>query len=98
MRSLSPAERKLVDDNKLDPTSIPATGKKGQLTKSDVETFIAKGAAAPASPSLAPVPRPAPAVPSATIVSAANLPPRAEDPREEIVKMSRLRQRIARSV
>ena len=92
---LSPAVRKLVDDNKLDPSSITATGKKGQLTKADVEAFIAKGAAVPASPALALVPRPAPAVPSATVVSAANLPPRAEDPREEIVKMSRLRQRIA---
>ena len=92
---LSPAVRKLVDDNKLDPSSIAATGKKGQLTKADVEAFIAKSAAVPASPDLAPVPRPAPAVPSANIVPAANLPPRAEDPREEIVKMSRLRQRIA---
>ena len=92
---LSPAVRKLVDDNKLDPSIIAATGKKGQLTKADVEAFIAKFAAVPASPALAPVPRPDPAVPSATIVSAANLPPRAEDPREEIVKMSRLRQRIA---
>ena len=92
---LSPAVRKLVDDNKLDPTSIPATGKKGQLTKADVEAFIAKGAAAPASPAPVPALRPAPAAPSASTVSAADLPPRAEDPREETVKMSRLRQRIA---
>jgi len=92
---LSPAVRKLVYDNKLDPSSIPATGKKGQLTKADVEAFIAKAAAALASPAPAPVPRPAPPVPSASIVSPADLPPRAEDPREEIVKMSRLRQRIA---
>ena len=92
---LSPAVRKLVYDNKLDPSSIPATGKKGQLTKVDVEAFIAKAAAAPVSPAPAPVPRPAPPVPSASTVSPADLPPRAEDPREEIVKMSRLRQRIA---
>ena len=94
---LSPAVRKLVDDNKLDPSAIPATGKKGQLTKGDIEAFMAKGAAAPApaAPTPAPAPRPAPAAPSARIVSAAELPPRAEDPREEIVKMSRLRQRIA---
>ena len=92
---MSPAVRKLVEDNKLDPSSIPATGKKGQITKADVEAFIAKDAAATASPTPAPVPRPAPAVPSRSIVSAADLPTRAEDPREEIVKMSRLRQRIA---
>lgn len=36
-----------------------------------------------------------PTAPTASIVPAAELPPRAEDPREEIVKMSRLRQRIA---
>ena len=92
---LSPAVRKMVDDKKLDPTSIPATGKKGQLTKADVEAFIAKGAAAPASPAPVPALRPAPAAPSASTVFAADLPPRAEDPREETVKMSRLRQRIA---
>jgi 2-oxoglutarate dehydrogenase E2 component (dihydrolipoamide succinyltransferase) len=94
---LSPAVRKLIDDNKLDPAAIPASGKKGQLTKGDVEAFIAQcGTAAPAAAKPAPVAaRPMPTAPTASIVPAAELPPRAEDPREEIVKMSRLRQRIA---
>lgn len=94
---LSPAVRKLIDDNKLDPAAIPASGKKGQLTKGDVEAFIAQcGTAAPATAKPAPVAaRPMPTAPTASIVPAAELPPRAEDPREEIVKMSRLRQRIA---
>ena len=94
---LSPAVRKLIDDNKLDPAAIPASGKKGQLTKGDVEAFIAQcGTAAPATAKPAPVAaRPMPTAPTASIVPAAKLPPRAEDPREEIVKMSRLRQRIA---
>ena len=48
---LSPAVRKLVDDNMLDPVLIPATGKKGQLTKADVEAHIATGVARPASAS-----------------------------------------------
>ena len=82
-----------MDDNKLDPTSIPATGKKGG--SQGVSRHLSPRAPLPVSPALAPVPRPATAVPSANIVPAANLPPRAEDPREEIVKMSRLRQRIA---
>ena len=90
---LSPAVRKLVDDNNLDASAIPATGKKGQLTKADVEAFLTKDRAAPAAP--APAPRPMPAPPITGMVPADELPPRPEDPREEVVKMSRLRQRIA---
>ncbi|GIS17889.1 MAG: hypothetical protein CM15mP119_2930 [Alphaproteobacteria bacterium] len=33
---LSPAVRKLVDENNLDPKAIVATGKDGRLTKADV--------------------------------------------------------------
>jgi 2-oxoglutarate dehydrogenase E2 component (dihydrolipoamide succinyltransferase) len=91
---LSPAVRKLIGDNQLDPAAISASGKKGQLTKGDVEAFIARSGTGASKPTPTPA-RPIPAVPSAGIVSAAELPPRAEDPREEIVKMSRLRQRIA---
>ena len=90
---LSPAVRKLVDDNNFDASAIPATGKKGQLTKADVEAFLAKDRAALAAP--APAPRPMPAPPITGMVPADELPPRPEDPREEVVKMSRLRQRIA---
>ena len=91
---LSPAVRKLVDDNKLNASAIPATGKKDQLTKMDVKAFIAKGPAEPTTPT----PTTAlsmPTSPTAGIVPAGELPPRPEDPREEVVKMSRLRQRIA---
>ena len=77
----------------MDASAILATGKKGQLTKADVEAFLAKGRAAPAAP--APAPRPMPAPPITGMVPADELPPRPEDPREEVVKMSRLRQRIA---
>ena len=90
---LSPAVRKLVDDNNLDASAIPATGKKGQLTKADVEAFLAKGRAAPARHRAAPRPYARP--PITGMVPADELPPRPEDPREEVVKMSRLRQRIA---
>ncbi|MEL0111601.1 MAG: 2-oxoglutarate dehydrogenase complex dihydrolipoyllysine-residue succinyltransferase [Rickettsiales bacterium] len=96
-RKLSPAVRKLVEENKLDAAAIPATGKKDQLTKADVEAFIAKGGAAAPTPTPAAAPaRPMPApAPMGGIVPAAELPPRPEDPREEVVRMSRLRQRIA---
>ncbi|MED5359486.1 MAG: 2-oxoglutarate dehydrogenase complex dihydrolipoyllysine-residue succinyltransferase [Pseudomonadota bacterium] len=90
---LSPAVRKLVDDNNFDASAIPATGKKGQLTKADVEGFLTNDRAAPAAP--APAPRPMPAPPITGMIPADELPPRPKDPREEVVKMSRLRQRIA---
>jgi 2-oxoglutarate dehydrogenase E2 component (dihydrolipoamide succinyltransferase) len=78
-----PAVRKLLDDNRLDPAAIPATGKDGRLTKGDVLSAVATPAAAPAPAPVAP--RPAP-------VSSG---PRPEAAREERVRMTRLRQRIA---
>ena len=91
---LSPAVRKLVDDNNLNASAIPATGKKGQLTKMDVEAFMAKEL----TEHLKPAPTTARRMstsPTADIARMDELPPRPEDPREEVVKMSRLRQRIA---
>ena len=81
---LSPAVRKLVEENNLDPSQITGTGKDGRLTKGDVLLFM-KDDGATAAPAAQPVPA-HPAAPSE---------PRAEDPREERVKMTRLRQRIA---
>ncbi|NQV82883.1 MAG: 2-oxoglutarate dehydrogenase complex dihydrolipoyllysine-residue succinyltransferase [Rhodospirillales bacterium] len=78
-KPLSPAVRKLVDDNNFDPAQIPATGQDGRLTKGDVLDYIAKGGA------------PKPAAPAA----AAPLPPRPDDPREERVRMSKLRKIIS---
>jgi 2-oxoglutarate dehydrogenase E2 component (dihydrolipoamide succinyltransferase) len=74
-----PAARKLVDDNKLDAAAIPATGRDGRLTKGDVLAAVATPAPAAAS-------APKPFQPSG---------PRAQAAREERVKMTRLRQRIA---
>ena len=81
---LSPAVRKLVEENNLDPSQITGTGKDGRLTKGDVLLFMKDDGA-----TAAPAAQPAPAHPAATSE------PRAEDPREERVKMTRLRQRIA---
>jgi len=96
--TLSPAVRKLVDDNKLDVSQIPATGPKGQITKGDVLNYMEKGAkpAAPAAKPTPPAPpAPAPRLPAAP-VPVGELPPRPVDPRgEERVRLSRLRQRIA---
>ena len=85
---LAPAVRKLIDDNKLDPAAIPATGAGGRLVKGDVLAFLKR----PAAP--APTPPPAPTAPPPA--TPAMLAERTSDPRgEEVVRMSRLRQRIA---
>jgi len=96
--ALSPAVRKLVDENNLDPNAITGTGKDGRLTKGDVLEAIKNGTASKAAAS-APAPAPAAAPAQAAAASApapgAQFPPRPVGPREERVKMSRLRQRIA---
>ena len=84
---LSPAVKRLVEENNLDPRRIPATGKDGRLTKGDVLTAIESGSAKAAAPSLtasAPVSSQPPAV-----------MPRSDNPREERVPMTRLRKVIA---
>jgi len=88
VKTLSPAVRKLVEDNDLDPAKIKPTGKDGRLTKEDVQGAIEAGSAKRTYSAA-----PAAAVPAA---AAGPLPPRPEDPREERVKMTRLRQAIAR--
>ena len=42
-QTLSPAVRRLVEENNLNPAAIPASGKDGRLTKADVQNAIAKG-------------------------------------------------------
>ncbi|HEY6874724.1 MAG TPA: dihydrolipoamide acetyltransferase family protein [Candidatus Dormibacteraeota bacterium] len=49
---ISPAVRKLVEDNKLDLAQIPATGPGGRVTREDVQSYLAKRPAPQA-----PVPR-----------------------------------------
>ena len=86
---LSPAVKRLVEENNLDASQIPATGKDGRLTKGDVlaaiEKGIGKASASPAASS------------SAVPVSSAPAPvqPRVDSPREERVPMTRLRKVIA---
>jgi 2-oxoglutarate dehydrogenase E2 component (dihydrolipoamide succinyltransferase) len=93
---LSPAVRKLIEENRLDPQAIPASGKDGRLTKGDVLAFLESGgakaapAAAPPSGGVVPFPIAAPAVTAA--------PPRpavAPAAGEERVRMTRLRKMIA---
>ncbi len=82
--ALSPAVRKLIEEEHLDPAVIPATGKDGRLTKGDVLAYL-KETPSPAS-------SPAPADTAAAVVQ---IPARPAGPREERVPMTRLRRRIA---
>jgi len=85
---LSPAVRRLVEENNLNPASIKGTGVDGRLTKADVLAHMKGGTAAAAAP--------AATVQSPAVSAAPRQTPRAEDAaREERVPMSKLRQVIA---
>jgi 2-oxoglutarate dehydrogenase E2 component (dihydrolipoamide succinyltransferase) len=103
---LSPSVRRLVEENHLDPATIPASGRDGRLTKADVVDYLgrkpadrAPAAAPAAAPVAPPVPAPAPAAPSAAPPAArrpASPLPAADGARaEQRVPMTRLRARIA---
>jgi 2-oxoglutarate dehydrogenase E2 component (dihydrolipoamide succinyltransferase) len=88
---LSPSVRRLVEENKLDPGAIPASGKDGRLTKSDVVGFLGKQPNGGAQPAAAPA---APA-PTARAPTPAARPSVTGGRAEQRVPMTRLRQRIA---
>ncbi len=81
--TMSPAVRRAVIEHGVDPTTIKGTGKDGRLTKEDVVAAAKAKDAAPASTQTATsAPAPAPAAKG--------------ERREERVKMTRLRQTIAK--
>ncbi len=79
-RPVSPAVRRVTTEAGVNPADIAGSGKGGRVTKGDALSYIQSGASA-AKPASAP---------------AAARPPRDLGPREERVKMTRLRQTIAR--
>jgi 2-oxoglutarate dehydrogenase E2 component (dihydrolipoamide succinyltransferase) len=85
---LSPAVRKLIEENALDPSAITGTGRDGRILKGDVLSLLQ----AAVSEAPKPTPAPAPAASVAPPEAAAESP---EAAREERVPMSRLRQRVA---
>ena len=84
-----PSAAKLMADNNLAAGSVPGTGRDGRVTKGDVLSAVAGGAAA--APAAAARP-PAPALPQ---VSAPVSAPDLGDRPEQRVPMSRLRARVA---
>ena len=80
--ALSPAVRRAVLEHGVDPATITGTGKDGRITKEDVV------AAASSKPAAAPAAAPAPASTAAPAASTGR--------KEERVRMTRLRQTVAR--
>jgi 2-oxoglutarate dehydrogenase E2 component (dihydrolipoamide succinyltransferase) len=90
---LSPAVRKMVEEHGLDPAAIAGTGKDGRLTKADVQAHL-DGGGTKATPAPAPVAQPTEAPAPRERVMVAPTEPDPEG-REERVRMTRLRKRIA---
>jgi len=88
----SPAARKLIDENNLDASVVPATGKGGLITKEDVVSYM--GASTKAAPISVPqtdtkkAAAPAPSMPSLDIPGQGRI--------EKRVPMPRLRASVAR--
>ncbi|QGP78825.1 2-oxoglutarate dehydrogenase complex dihydrolipoyllysine-residue succinyltransferase [Sphingobium sp. CAP-1] len=80
--TLSPAVRRLVLEHGLDPSKIKGTGKDGRLTKDDVMAAVAAGTAKAAA-----------VAPAAAAVDA---PAAGPGRKQERVKMTRLRQTVAK--
>src|SRR5205085_5256624 len=96
--TLSPAVRRAVLEYHVDPTKIRGTGKDGRLTKDDgIATAEAQKASTPAQAGAqAPQAKaPAPAAQPSTPAKAW-APASAGERREERVRMSRLRQTVAK--
>lgn len=101
----SPAARKALDEAGLSAGDVQGSGKRGQVLKSDVAAAVAKGPAGGGAVAAAPAAASAPAAQAMTYMAAPQPVPlqqvRAPSvpndvAREERVKMTRLRQTIAR--
>ncbi len=81
---MTPVARAIADANGLDPATLRGSGASGRVMKDDVLTVLEGGRAAASAPAaaVAPAPAPAPA-------------PRTPGAREERVKMTPLRKRVA---
>ncbi|MGA0806942.1 MAG: 2-oxoglutarate dehydrogenase complex dihydrolipoyllysine-residue succinyltransferase [Pseudohongiellaceae bacterium] len=77
---MSPAAKKLIEENNLDPNNVPSTGKDGRITKEDVVNFLG-------------APKPAPEVVAAAVQIGGGVSNQARP--EQRVPMTRLRAKVA---
>jgi 2-oxoglutarate dehydrogenase E2 component (dihydrolipoamide succinyltransferase) len=84
---LSPVARKMAEDAGLDPGSLRGSGVAGRITKDDVLTVLEGGKSPPAAA--------APPAPAVRAPAPAPSAPRPAGAREERVKMTPLRKRVA---
>jgi len=80
-----PAANKMMADNNINPSNVAGTGRDGRITKSDVMDHMQGGGTSPA-----------PAKQSPPLQTQTAYAPREAGPREERVRMTRLRQSIAK--
>jgi 2-oxoglutarate dehydrogenase E2 component (dihydrolipoamide succinyltransferase) len=83
---VAPSVLRVATEGGVNPADVPGSGKGGRATKADAIRYVAEAASAPASTAVAKV--------GSAPVAARE--PRPIGPREERVKMTRLRQTIAR--
>jgi 2-oxoglutarate dehydrogenase E2 component (dihydrolipoamide succinyltransferase) len=86
--ALPPSVRRLAEEHKIDPAAVAGTGKDGRVTKGDMLAVL-EAAPAPVAGISFPKPQPAPAPAPRPYAPAA-------EAREERVRMTKLRQTIAR--
>ena len=82
---LAPSVRKIAAETGIEPATVPGSGKDGRVTKGDMLAAIERAAAAPT-----------PVAQSAAAIQVRAPSPADDASREERVKMTRLRQTIAR--
>jgi 2-oxoglutarate dehydrogenase E2 component (dihydrolipoamide succinyltransferase) len=93
---LAPSVRRLAEESGVDPASVSGTGKDGRVTKGDMLAVIEGGVSRP-QPTIAPAAAAVSfAAPQPQAVQARQPVLPSEDGREERVRMTKLRQTIAR--
>lgn len=85
---VGPAARKLIEENGLDASAIPGTGKNGGITKEDVQNFMKNGAVPTPAAAKAPAAAPAAVAPAVNVAAGERV--------EKRVPMTRLRATIAK--
>ncbi len=95
--AMAPSVRRLVDEHNLDTSSIEATGKDGRFTKGDILANIKSNKERLKARDSAPANEEQAAATTSVdaVAPSAQTPPAVAGPREERVRMSRLRKRVA---